>query len=86
MSRYTIDFSPLRTVMRHSIDMAVHESCERFKDELGDQIGLTQRIAQAAAETAVEQFTTYCNAQLRMIEIDHEERVKQPFFLADDPK
>lgn len=89
MDDYTIKFDPMETMMRHCIDMAIHGAIERFRDELGDNVGLTHKIARIAAETAVEQFKTYCNAQLRIISVDHEMRASlsrltvQKHFIAD---
>jgi len=73
--KYEIDYSPLKTAMRHNIDMAVHHAIKRFERDLpGDQVGLVHKIARAAAETAMEQFCSYANAELRLIEIDYERR------------
>lgn len=75
MSFYPIKFSPTENMMRVAIDSAVHQAVGRFCDELGEHQGLAYSIARAAAESAVEQFKTLCNAELRLIEIDHQKRM-----------
>lgn len=74
---YEIDPSVLKTVMRHCVDSNVAEALSRFRDQLPqDAEGLVGRIAQATAQNAIEQFAAYCNAQLRLIEVDHRQRVE----------
>lgn len=74
---YKIEMRILETAMRHHIDMAVHHAISRFQRDLGDDVGLVSKIARAAAETAVEQFAAYCNAELRIIQIDHERKMDE---------
>jgi hypothetical protein len=74
---YTIKLDVEGRMARQCIDMAVHHALERYRDELGDNAGLTHRIAAAAAATAMEQFKSWCNAELRLIEADHERRANE---------
>ena len=74
---YKIEMRILELAMRQAVDSAVHNAVDRFSDRLGDNVGLTHKIARAAAETAIEQFASYCNAELRLIEIDYERRADE---------
>jgi hypothetical protein len=91
MVDYTIKPDILRTVAKMTIDSAVHGAVSRFRDELGDKAELAYRIAEIAAESALEQFKAYCNAELRIIQVDHEQRasvlmMKPPAMFAPPPK
>jgi len=77
MADYTIKPGVLERAMRVAVDMAVHQALSRFGDELPREThGLVSRIATAAAHTAVEQFRTYANSELRLIMVDHERRAE----------
>lgn len=71
---YTIKFDVGGPIARHAIDSAVHGAVERFRDELGDNRELVATIAQIAATTALEQFKTWANAELRLIAAEHKFR------------
>lgn len=73
----TIKFSITEAAMRQSIDMAVHGAMERFKGRFGDDEELVYRIAKAAAQSAVEQFQVWANANIRLIDIDMEHRAER---------
>lgn len=71
-----INLDPIRPMIRHAVDMAVYSSVKRFSDDLGDKEHLTYQIAIAAADAAVETLTTHFNHELRLIQIDHEQRLE----------
>lgn len=71
---YTIKLDIAATVTRHVIDSAVHGAVSRFRGELGDHAELASDIATIAAETALEQFKTWANSELRLIKLEHERR------------
>lgn len=89
---YRIDQRMLELAMSRCVDSAVHNAVQRFERELGEHQGLAHRIAHAAAESAMEQFASYCNAELRLIQIDHERRADEAalrmpeYFIANAPK
>lgn len=80
MTDYTLKNDTMDRVMHHSIDMAVNQAVTRFANDLPREFhSLVARIASAAAHTSVEQFRTYANSELRLIEIDHQQRYEKEY-------
>ena len=75
MDRIRLD--PIRPAIRMCIDGAVHQAVGRFSDDIKPIEGLVYRIAQAAAESAVEQFCSYANAELAIIKIEWDRRADE---------
>lgn len=73
----TIRFDAMRNAARMSIDTCLHDALSRYKDELGDNYGLTARIATVVAENAMERFMSIANAEMRLISIDQERRADE---------
>lgn len=73
MEQIRIDY--LENAMRQYIYMAVSQSVDRHKHELGDLQGLASSIAKDAALNAMEMFAAHCNVQLRLIRSDYERQM-----------
>lgn len=76
MKNHLIAMPSLDMIGRHCVDSAVNQSIARFADQLGGNLELTQMIATAAAQTALEQFRAIANSELRIIQIDWEHRAE----------
>lgn len=79
-----IRYSPLELAMRQAIDMAVHNAVEEtlrhYKHEgpIDDSILSAElhRTARVAALNSCEQFKTFVNNELRLIEAEWERRAQ----------
>ncbi len=77
MSHLHIKTFPLDSMVRKAIASAVSASITRFRDQLKSDESTVSRIAQAAAEIAIEQFKAWCNNELSLIAADYEQRFER---------
>lgn len=66
--------SMLDMLRRQVADSAAAHAMSRFGPDMGEHAELAHKIATIAAQTALDQFSAYCAAELRVIELDEERR------------